>query len=141
VFSSSVVNSICTHTTKFNQDLKYKILWNCVHAVRNIHTQKQGWSKSDCPTSWVFNITVFWKMCLFYVLRWEIGGESSTTGPLERTSPYHWISIPPCPHTHTHVGQYMKRISQLDIEIFFKLGTICWKNCPHGSWKRNQALS
>ena len=34
-----------------------------------------------------------------YVLRWEIRGESSTTGPLERTSPYHWISIPSCPHT------------------------------------------
>jgi len=34
-----------------------------------------------------------------YVLRWEIRGESSTTGPSERTSPYHWISIPSCPHT------------------------------------------
>ena len=66
----------------------------CIVYIHN----KQGWNKSDCPSSWVFNITIFWKMCLF-VLRLEKRGESSTTDPLERTSPYHWISIPSRPHT------------------------------------------
>lgn len=76
MFCSSVINSICTHaTTKFNQNLKYQILWNCVHAMHSIHTHKQGWSKSDCPSSWVFNITKFGR-CVCLCL--EVGNKGRT---------------------------------------------------------------
>ena len=61
-----------------------------------------------------------------YVLRWEIRGESSTTGPIERTSPYHWISIPARPHTHT-LGNIWKEFHSWILKYLLNLAQFAGK--------------